>query len=178
MTNAEIIQAIKAEVERRMKEYDAIIANQATSMRAERSAWKWAECKSLLSFLDTLQDEQPSKDLEEAAKQFVGYDMDTDNLRDYEVGIQAFIAGAKWQAEHTEDYPMPEDTVIFQKGVAEGKRLMMEEAIEGEISLINVGDDSYAKTLRMSELRKAIQNRNLCCGKVKVIIIKDDENNN
>ena len=28
----------------------------------------------------------------------------------------------------TEDYPMPEDTVIFQKGVAEGRRLEREDA--------------------------------------------------
>ena len=31
--------------------------------------------------------------LEDAAKQFVGYDMDTDYLRDYEVGISAFKLG-------------------------------------------------------------------------------------
>ena len=30
--------------------------------------------------------------------------------------------------ETTEDYPMPEDTVIFQKGVAEGRRLEREDA--------------------------------------------------
>lgn len=29
--------------------------------------------------------------------------------------------------------PMPEDTVLFQKGVEEGKRLMMEGAVEGEV---------------------------------------------
>lgn len=37
---------------------------------------------------------------------------------------------AQWGANHT---PLPEDTVLFQKGVAEGKRLMMEEAVEGEV---------------------------------------------
>lgn len=43
-----------------------------------------------------------------------------------------FIAGAKWQADHT---PLPEDTVLFNKGVAEGKRLMMEGAVEGDFML-------------------------------------------
>lgn len=44
----------------------------------------------------------------------------------------AFIAGAKWQAEQfLKSSPLPEDTTIFLKGVAEGKRLMMEEAVEG-----------------------------------------------
>ncbi len=37
---------------------------------------------------------------------------------------------AKWGAEHT---PLPEDTVQFNKGVAEGKRLMMEDAVEGVV---------------------------------------------
>jgi len=43
---------------------------------------------------------------------------------------EAFEAGAKWQAKQM---PMSEDTVLFQKGVAEGKRLMMEDAIEGRV---------------------------------------------
>lgn len=34
---------------------------------------------------------------------------------------------AKWGADHT---PLPEDTVLFNKGVEEGKRLMMEEAVD------------------------------------------------
>lgn len=45
-----------------------------------------------------------------------------------------FIAGAKWQAEQLlKSSPLPEDTVLFNKGVEEGKRLMMEEAVEGEV---------------------------------------------
>lgn len=45
--------------------------------------------------------------LDEAAKQFVGYDMDTDELRDYEIGVSSFKAGADWMAGQgitTEDY--------------------------------------------------------------------------
>lgn len=83
----------------------------------------FVDVDELLSFLDTLS-EEPDKSLEEAAKQFVGYDMDTDDLRDYEVGIQAFKSGAEWQASQM---PMPEDTVLFQKGVAEGRRLERED---------------------------------------------------
>ncbi len=40
---------------------------------------------------------------------------------------KAVSAGAKWQADHA---PLPEDTVLFQKGVEEGKRLMMEGAVK------------------------------------------------
>ena len=67
-------------------------------------------------------------DLEEAADNHIrsvadaaghpGWDWTTQDIAD------AFIAGAKWQAEHT---PLPEDTVLFNKGVEEGKRLMIEE---------------------------------------------------
>ena len=39
-----------------------------------------------------------------------------------------FKAGAEWQAKRS---PLPEDTLIFKKGVEEGKRLMMEDAVEG-----------------------------------------------
>ena len=49
-----------------------------------------------------------------------------------ESAIKDFIAGAKWMEAHT---PLPEDTVLFNKGVEEGKRLMMEEAIDAEISV-------------------------------------------
>ena len=38
--------------------------------------------------------------------------------------IEAFIAGAKWQAKQLlKGFPLPEDTVLFQKGVEEGRRL-------------------------------------------------------
>jgi hypothetical protein len=41
---------------------------------------------------------------------------------------------AQWGADHT---PLPEDTVLFNKGVEEGKRLMMKEAVKWLI------DDDY-----------------------------------
>jgi len=60
-----------------------------------------------------------------------------------------FIAGAKWQADHT---PLPEDTVLFNKGVEEGKRLMMEEAIEYEVGMhgepITINLDKYVQRAR------------------------------
>lgn len=67
-------------------------------------------------------DEQPSKSLEEAAKQFVGYDMDTDYLRDYEVGIQAFIAGANWQEKQDTADMLKSDFTVFNKCYEQGKK--------------------------------------------------------
>lgn len=60
------LQAVKAEIERRIREYDKSIekySNKQKSMKAERDAWKWAECKSLLSFIESLEKE-PEVDLE------------------------------------------------------------------------------------------------------------------
>lgn len=93
MTNAELLATIRAKIERRINELD-----KDKYINIDAKACRVSELSSLKRFLDTLS-EEPDKSLEEAAKQFVGYDMDTDDLRDYEVGIQAFIAGSKWQKE-------------------------------------------------------------------------------
>ena len=69
---------------------------------------------------------------------------------------------AKWGADHT---PLPEDTVLFNKGVAEGKRLMMEEALEGEITTDNRGNNV---------LRAGVLNNGFEIGdKVKIIVINE-----
>lgn len=70
-------------------------------------------------------------DLKEAADEYERTRNDLDARSDNEVVRRAFIAGAKWQAEHQ---PLPEDTVLFNKGVEEGKRLMIEEAVEGIVT--------------------------------------------
>ena len=65
------------------------------------------------------------KDAKAAAEHFYPQDaFDTQSAR--ELGIACFVDGAKWQADHA---PLPEDTALFNKGVEEGKRLMMEEAV-------------------------------------------------
>ena len=74
-----------------------------------------------------------SEDLEKAADSQIrkmvdaaghpGWDWTTRDIKD------AFIAGAEWQKSQM---PMPEDTVIFMKGVAEGRRLEREEREENK----------------------------------------------
>lgn len=81
-------------------------------------------------------EESVPNDLEEAAEKHstdydstIWYVLESSNQKTiWERELkETFIAGAKWQEEHT---PLPEDTVLFNKGVAEGKRLMMEELSE------------------------------------------------
>lgn len=64
--------------------------------------------------------------MEKAAKNYAILPMDVgDGLvcRDKKKE-RAFIAGAKWMESQM---PMPEDTVIFMKGVEEGRRLERED---------------------------------------------------
>ena len=72
--------------------------------------------------------------LEEAARLYAiphyMKDIDVNYIEEYpyDPGLEAaFIAGAEWQKEQM---PMPEDTVIFQKGIEEGKRQGREEMFE------------------------------------------------
>ena len=81
----------------------------------------------------------------------------------------AFIAGAKWQAEQfLKSSPLPEDTVLFNKGVAEGKRLMMEEAVEYEVWDFSSSLEAYP------HVNIPLDNKQYHSGdKVRIIIVKE-----
>ena len=122
-----IIEQIKTELERRIALYSSLSENTVNPNRID-------EDRQILSFLSTLESENPvPNDLKEAVKNYIykaadspGDDWTTDDIRN------AFIAGYKL---HEANIPLPEDTVLFNKGVAAGKRLMIEEAVEGEVIL-------------------------------------------
>jgi hypothetical protein len=112
----------------------------------QRGTWDGVDVDK---FMDEVRGREPEKpvpnDLEEYASR-TGFDY-VDNIvqehpghrfNDHDVEYayrDGIIAGAKWQADHT---PLPEDTVLFNKGVEEGKRQMMENAVEGEVCIPNV----------------------------------------
>lgn len=132
------------------------------------------------------EDEKPvPADLEEAAKEY---------SKDYESGpnriaINAFIAGAKWQEDHT---PLPEDTVLFNKGVEEGKRLMMDEWLKDRDGCFWDGVNEGKKAMREQMMKEAVEGKvymSFAPGhnqmvmadvdlptntKVKLIIVKED----
>lgn len=124
MTNEELLAKIKAEIERRKKE------NQK-SEKVEDSGAFYEDC-ALLSFLDTLESEKPMEEGLEEEISRTYHDGSVTNTSDLDHVSYENIARhfAQWGADHT---PLPEDTVLFNKGVEEGKRLMMEEAVEGEV---------------------------------------------
>lgn len=115
-------------------------------------------------------------DLYEAADKF-----EQEYFTDTTIG-EAFIAGAKWQKEQDKDWlneelikahlngvmtgdriaressPMPEDTVIFQEGVAEGRRLEREDGLAWQDikSIVQIAD----KMLDDPKARVEFQNHN------------------
>lgn len=53
--------------------------------------------------------------------------------------IDAFIAGAEWQARQLlKSSPLPEDTLIFRKGVEEGRRLEREDTMTKDEAIYKV----------------------------------------
>lgn len=87
-------------------------------------------CKDSLQVQETCKENQDSfTSLEEAADEYEDW-VESYSQADFPTCVsfkQAFIAGAKWQAEQLlKGSPLPEDTILFQKGVAEGRRLERE----------------------------------------------------
>lgn len=91
----------------------------------------FVDANELLSFLGTLS-EEPNKSLEEAAGEYADTICPVDYPESFndEQLRNAFIAGAEWQASQM---PMPEDTVLFNKGVAEGRRLEREDMMKVKV---------------------------------------------
>lgn len=113
------------------------------------------------------EEETPSEDLKDAAARYERENRQS-ILSSVDI-VDAFIAGAEWQARQLlKGSPLPEDTVLFQKGVEEGKRLMMEEAVEGDI--VKTINDKLALHSRYVNLDKFHFG-----DKVKIIIVKEDD---
>lgn len=125
-------------------------------------------------FEQTYESEEPDKSLEEASKDAVCMAFGGDpayygNKAEFSVNecMRLFIAGAEWQASQM---PMPEDTVLFNKGVAEGRRLeredMMKDAVEGEVH-----PDDCEIWVNLIEYGYKFNDGD----KVKVIVLKEEE---
>lgn len=99
---------------------------------------KYTECSTTCS----VRKEEPDKSLEEAAEEYIEKGR---YLPEAFFVRPAFIAGAEWQASQM---PMPEDTVLFNKGVAEGRRLeredIMKDVVEGLICATITGTNAIS----------------------------------
>jgi len=106
-------------------------------------------------------------ELDAAAKHYAYIDWSSDeDIFAYELKkYDAFIAGAKWYAEHAS---LPDESDILRVGIKEGKEQMMKDAIDAEISakfpVIGRSLISVIDTLKDFKYGD----------KVRIIIIKED----
>ena len=160
------------EVESRIRDCDANSKNPNQLL--------WAELSALIPFINSLQQEeewegqrtwieQPSEDLDEATARYGSGYCDTGLRRTAEFG---FRSGAEWQRQRT---PMPEDTVLFNNGVAEGRRLerqdMLKDAVEGKI--YGYDDGSFELIVSWLDLPKDSKFKD--GDRVKIVIVPDKE---
>ena len=173
-----IIEKLRKEIGRRKAELkkDKCINNDARVCRL--SELKYFD--RFLGLLELQEEKEAPKELEEAAidfadtarKQLFTKDYAISSIADYDHGcIDGFIAGAEWQAgQLLQGAPMPEDTVLFNKGVEEGKRLMMKEALEARI--YGYDDGSFELVASWLDMPKNSIYKD--GQKVKLIIVKED----
>lgn len=143
-TKEQVLNAIRVELDKWMK-------HSVRGMKSGNPAYFQGKITLILDLFDFIHDidseesEKPvPNDLEEAAdeyeKKHTYQRYDGGGLTpEYDATLaEAVIFGAKWQAEQLlKSSPLPEDTVLFNKGVEEGKRLMMEDAVKWLV------DDDY-----------------------------------
>ena len=90
-----------------------------------------------LALIDELQQEQQEVDLEKEIDECWQNWLSPSNQKEVE-GVLPKTEFAMYARHFYElgknSVPLPEDTVIFQKGIEEGRRLMMEEAVEGYVT--------------------------------------------
>ena len=181
MTNAELLDKIKAEIERRV---------------TDNTFGAKLELIDILAWLDTLESEKPiPNDLEEAAVDIA--DALLSKPKDYAISAKAdywngahdgIIAGAKWQKEQMisalkNDGNLPIefidkfheiDRTAFQNGQANMKEQMMKEAIH---YVVQDDLDSHGASYNIPFIRigiAALKPKGIGVGdKVRIIIVKE-----
>lgn len=168
-----IIEQIKAEIERHL---NSATEHQNANPDMPKYRWYLYEgekelCTDLLGYIDdSLESEKPMDGLEEEIDACWQNWLSPSNQKEVEGVLPktefAMYARhfAKWGADHT---PLPEDTVLFNKGVAEGKRLMMEEAVEARVIELGLGDTPHIILGLSDEFKKG--------DKVRVIVCKKED---
>lgn len=155
------VQKIRKEVERMHKLLPSVIDSDNIYLDyADRI------CTTLEKFIDSLQEEPVSEDLEEAAHEYA--DLRQSN---YETAFYAFMSGSKWQkAKDQETIELAEDHAMLA-GMEKMKEQMMKDAVGGYvIEDIEEGNGDFLLSADYLPASMGLKDRQ----KVKVIIIKDE----
>jgi len=116
--------------------------------------------------------EEPDKNLEEAAEKYLNKVFGDGKHQQFYKDL--FIAGWKCRDDQM---PMPEDTVLFQKGVAEGRRLEREDVlgdvVEGYVDKDYIVTEGPFYFIRSKNID--LPNVYKEGDKVRIIMLKDEE---
>lgn len=185
------IARLRQEIERRINILTNVYAEQVERKDEEMMNYyhgKVIALEELRPFLDTLS-EEPDKSLEVELEKESPKELD-EMIDDYFKSLFPNIAYYKWRTSDVyvhaspdgirflcdhfyelgqSQMPMPEDTVLFQKGVAEGRRLEKEDMLkDAEECELYWDGDFLAIDLNMVALGYSEKD------KVKVIVLKDE----
>ena len=162
------IDKIKAEIERRKEFFHERGFGCDNAIEVE--------LESLLSFIDSLQEESVSEDLEEvaleAAVKFEQSPVGENLSKDL---AQLFISGALWQMkQEQETIELAEDHALLA-GRIQMKEEMMREAVDADVNTYEELPSGKSYVEFVADIPASrFKKRN----KVKLIILKDDEKGN
>lgn len=178
---------LKAEIESRMGDCDANSKNPNQLL--------WAELAALIPFVNSLQQEQPSEDLDADITAYLNTRY-SDRFKDSKIvdftTTEAFELAhhfAEWQKAQMGEQARKElaktditlaDLVAFDEGLKLGRRLerqdMLKDAVEGKVVKLADTYDDLTISVEGKELNEALQPLGVKDGdKVKIIIVKEDK---
>lgn len=168
MTNAELIQKIKAEIERLMDEYKPIVGG------VDELTGSHIVLAKLLSFLSTLEEEKPMNqdELLEEVKRYYSKNFDYITSNQPTLSILTNIARhfAQWQKEQDDKELSDLLTIAHLQGADQMKEQMLKEAVEGVVCYGSKG--AYIETDFLGEYDTDVYGNP--GDKVRIIIVKED----
>ena len=160
------IEKIRQEIERLKKILEESTYYLDNSQQALGYSFALDDFKELI---DSLPEEKPSEELEEAANEFANQDCVTFISRK-----KGFIAGAEWmRKKDVEDMYMSDNRHFlkcYEQGKVDMKEQMMKDAVEAEITVGRLPDD-WSLAYNPDELHRALL-KFKSGDKVKIIIVK------
>lgn len=162
------IEKIRQEIERLKKIFEESTYYLDNSQQALGYSFALDDFKE---FIDSLPEEKPSEDMEEAAEKYSDkYCSDWAYRLEYE---DAFIAGAKWmRKKDVEDMYLSDNRHFlkcYEQGKVDMKVEMMKDAVEGEIGYWNQRGLSIRLDKPLERLGYDMDT------KVKIVIEKEDD---
>lgn len=134
----EQIEAIRNEIKRLQEIHERNLKKPMERGRIGYAHGVVACCDRILDFIDSLPEEKPSEDVEEAAEDYAVntasyyYEDEDDEVHSNIDELKpAFLAGAQWQKEQDEKEQADLFTIVALDAAQRAKEQMMKEAVEG-----------------------------------------------